>query len=187
PYEDQLRDLREAARTLDLQVHELRVSTDGEIDLAFKTVAQQRIGAIMVTAGPFFDTRREKLVTLASHYAVPTMYHFREFSASGGGRCRASGRVASCAGASLSIATGARDCWLYRRQCVRHPRASNRSMAVGKAGPAIPCRKPTWCWHQHRHRGSRARPCRRLHASLSQFIKRHQRDALRQTQLRVSP
>src|SRR6476659_8800264 len=30
PYESQLRDLREAARTLDLQVHELRVSTDAE-------------------------------------------------------------------------------------------------------------------------------------------------------------
>ena len=78
PYEDQLRDLREAARTLDLQVHELGASTDAEIDLAFKTVAQQRIGAIMVTPGPFFDTRREKLVTLAAHYAVPTMYHFRD-------------------------------------------------------------------------------------------------------------
>jgi putative tryptophan/tyrosine transport system substrate-binding protein len=61
PYEDQLRDLREAARTLDLQVHELRVSTDAEIDLAFKTVAQQRIGAIMVTAGPFFDTRLREI------------------------------------------------------------------------------------------------------------------------------
>jgi putative tryptophan/tyrosine transport system substrate-binding protein len=84
PYEDQLRDLREAARTLDLQVHELRVSTDAEIDIAFKTIAEQRIGAIMITAGPFFDTRREKLVTLASHYAVPTMYHFREFAAAGG-------------------------------------------------------------------------------------------------------
>ena len=84
PYDDQLRDLREAARTLNLQVHELRVSTDGEIDLAFKTIAEQRIGAIIVTAGPFFDTRREKLVTLAAHYAVPTIYHFREFTAAGG-------------------------------------------------------------------------------------------------------
>src|SRR5262249_60682482 len=83
-YAGQLSDLREAARALDLQVHELRVSTDAEIDLAFKAVVQQRIGAIMVTAGPFFDTRREKLVTLASHYAVPTMYHFREFAAAGG-------------------------------------------------------------------------------------------------------
>jgi putative ABC transport system substrate-binding protein len=48
------------------------------------TALHQRIGAIMVTAGPFFDTRREKLVTLAAHYAVPTMYHFREFAAAGG-------------------------------------------------------------------------------------------------------
>ena len=84
PYEDQLRDLRAAAQSLDLQVHEFRCSTDAEIDLAFKTVVQQRIGAIMITAGPFFDTRREKLVTLAAHYAVPTMYHSREFAAAGG-------------------------------------------------------------------------------------------------------
>jgi len=84
PYESQLRDLREAARTLDLQVQELRASTDAEIDLAFETVAQQRIAALTVAAGPFFDTRREKLVTLAARHAVPTMYHFREFPVAGG-------------------------------------------------------------------------------------------------------
>jgi putative tryptophan/tyrosine transport system substrate-binding protein len=32
----------------------------------------------------FFDTRRDKLVTLATRYAVPAMYHFREFTAAGG-------------------------------------------------------------------------------------------------------
>jgi putative ABC transport system substrate-binding protein len=84
PYEGQLRDLREAARALDLQVQELRASTDAEIDLAFETVARQRIAALTVVAGPFFDTRREKLVALAGHHAVPTMYHFREFPAAGG-------------------------------------------------------------------------------------------------------
>jgi hypothetical protein len=72
--------LRAAARTF----HESRVSTDAEIDIAFKTIAEQRIGAIVITAGPFFDTRRKKLVTLASHYAVPAMYHFREFPVAGG-------------------------------------------------------------------------------------------------------
>jgi putative tryptophan/tyrosine transport system substrate-binding protein len=84
PYEGQLRDLREAARALDLQVLELRASTDAEIDRAFETVARQRIGALTVVAGPFFDTRREKLVDLAVRHAVPTMYHFREFSVAGG-------------------------------------------------------------------------------------------------------
>ena len=84
PYEGQLRDLREAARALDLQVQELRASTDAEIDRAFETVARQRIGALTVVAGPFFDTRREKLVDLAVRHAVPTMYHFREFPVAGG-------------------------------------------------------------------------------------------------------
>ena len=41
-YEDQFRDVREAARALDLQVYELRASTDAEIDLAYETVARQR-------------------------------------------------------------------------------------------------------------------------------------------------
>jgi putative tryptophan/tyrosine transport system substrate-binding protein len=84
PYEGQLRDLREAARALDLQVQELRASNDAEIDLAFETVARQRIAALTVVAGPFFDTRRDKLVALAVRRAVPTMYHFREFTVAGG-------------------------------------------------------------------------------------------------------
>jgi putative ABC transport system substrate-binding protein len=84
PYEEQLGDLREAARALDLQVQELRVGTDAEIEQAFETVARQHIAAVMVVAGPFFDTRRDKLVTLATRYAVPAMYHFREFVAAGG-------------------------------------------------------------------------------------------------------
>jgi putative tryptophan/tyrosine transport system substrate-binding protein len=84
PYEGQLRDLREAARALDLQVQELRASNEAEIDLAFETVARQRIAALTVVAGPFFDTRRDKLVSLAARYAVPTMYHFREFTEAGG-------------------------------------------------------------------------------------------------------
>jgi len=41
-----------------LQVEELRVSTDAEIELAFETVARQRIAAVAISAGPFFDTRR---------------------------------------------------------------------------------------------------------------------------------
>jgi putative ABC transport system substrate-binding protein len=83
-YEGQLRDVREAARALDLRVHELRASTDAEIDAAFETIAQQRIGALTVAAGAFFDTRRDKLVALAARHSLPTMYHFREFAAAGG-------------------------------------------------------------------------------------------------------
>jgi putative tryptophan/tyrosine transport system substrate-binding protein len=83
-FEGQLRDVQEAARAIAVQIHVLRASTDREIEAAFETVAQQRIAALAVAADPFFDTRRDKLVALAAHHAVSTMYHFREFAAAGG-------------------------------------------------------------------------------------------------------
>jgi len=55
-----------------------------EIEAAFETLAQQRIAALAVAASPFFDTRREKLVSLSARYSVPTVYQFREFTAAGG-------------------------------------------------------------------------------------------------------
>ena len=67
-----------------LKIHALRAATDREIEAAFETVAQEHIAAITVAAGPFFDTRRNKLVALAARHAVPTMYHFREFAVAGG-------------------------------------------------------------------------------------------------------
>ena len=84
PAEAQLRDVQEAGRVLGLRIHALRANVDSEIDAAFATVAQQRIPALVVAAGPYFDTHREKLVGLAARHAVPTMYHFREFAAAGG-------------------------------------------------------------------------------------------------------
>jgi putative tryptophan/tyrosine transport system substrate-binding protein len=83
-FETQLRDLREAAHALGIEIHELRASTDAEIDAAFVTVFKQRIKAVAVAAGPFFDTRRDRLVSLAARYKVPTIYHFREFTEAGG-------------------------------------------------------------------------------------------------------
>jgi putative ABC transport system substrate-binding protein len=84
PSAGQLRDLQEAARVIGLQVHVMRASTDNEIDAAFDTLAQQRIAALAVTANPFYDTRREKLVAMAARLAVPAIYQFREFAVAGG-------------------------------------------------------------------------------------------------------
>jgi ABC-type uncharacterized transport system substrate-binding protein len=82
--ERQLQDLQEAARVLHVDIHVFRANTDSEIEVAFESIARQRIGALAVTAGPFFDTRREQLVALAARYMVPTMYQFREYAIAGG-------------------------------------------------------------------------------------------------------
>jgi putative ABC transport system substrate-binding protein len=84
PSANQINDLQEAGRSIGLQIHILRASTDSEIDTAFATIAQQRIPALLVAAAPFFDTRRDKLVALAARHAVPTMYQFREYTLAGG-------------------------------------------------------------------------------------------------------
>jgi putative ABC transport system substrate-binding protein len=84
PFATQLRDMREAAHSLGAQVREFTASSDTEVDAAFEGVAQRGIGAISIAAGPFFDTRRDRLVSLAARYKVPTMYHFREFTEAGG-------------------------------------------------------------------------------------------------------
>src|SRR5262245_37631925 len=84
PYQTQLRDLQEAARSLGIEIQEFRVSDDAAIDLAFEAITRERIAALIVVAGPFFDIRRDKLVALAARHVVPTMYHFREFTEAGG-------------------------------------------------------------------------------------------------------
>ena len=70
-YESQLRDAQEAARAMGLKIYALRAATDREIEAAFETVAQEHIAAITVAAGPFFDTRRNKLVALADAMPCP--------------------------------------------------------------------------------------------------------------------
>jgi putative ABC transport system substrate-binding protein len=84
PASNQLRNLQEAAPAIGLQIQVLRASTDRELDAAFETITQRRIAALVVTADPFFDTRRDRLVALAARHSVPTIYHFREFVAAGG-------------------------------------------------------------------------------------------------------
>jgi len=79
-----IRDVQEAARTKGLQLHVLKASSESEIDAAFASLVQVRAGALVVGADPFLSTRRERIVALASRHAVPAIYAWREFVASGG-------------------------------------------------------------------------------------------------------
>jgi putative ABC transport system substrate-binding protein len=77
-------DLQEAARTKGLQLHVLKAKNESEIDTAFASLVQLHAGALVVGGDTFLSGRRERLVALASHHAVPAMYYWREFVASGG-------------------------------------------------------------------------------------------------------
>jgi putative tryptophan/tyrosine transport system substrate-binding protein len=77
-------DLRAAARTLGLQLHVLRASTEGEIDDAFAVLVRLRAGALVIGSDVFFNTRSEQLAALTVRHAVPAIFHLREFVAAGG-------------------------------------------------------------------------------------------------------
>src|SRR5262245_30130550 len=82
--ETQVREVQDAARTLGLQVHILKASSERDFDTAFASLIQQRAGALLVASDPFLFSRRDQLVALAARHAVPAIYQFRESAASGG-------------------------------------------------------------------------------------------------------
>jgi putative ABC transport system substrate-binding protein len=82
--ESVVRDVQEAARTKGLQLHVLKAGSESEIDTAFASLVQLHAGALVVAADPFLSSRRDQLVALASRHAVPAIYAWREFAASGG-------------------------------------------------------------------------------------------------------
>jgi putative tryptophan/tyrosine transport system substrate-binding protein len=83
-FDGQLNDVQAAARSVGQQLRILRASNDAEIDAAFATAAELRVEALLVAADPFFLSRRERLVGLASRYAIPAIYELREYAAAGG-------------------------------------------------------------------------------------------------------
>jgi putative ABC transport system substrate-binding protein len=83
-FEVTTRDVLAAAPTIGLKVQMLKASTDREIDAAFASLVQARIGALLVGNDLFFNSRIEQIVALAARHAMPTMYSFHEFVAAGG-------------------------------------------------------------------------------------------------------
>jgi len=77
-------DLRAAAPTLGLQLVVVNASTDGDLEPAFASFSQQRVGAILVGTSTFLARRTEQLAALAARHALPAMFAFREHAVAGG-------------------------------------------------------------------------------------------------------
>jgi putative tryptophan/tyrosine transport system substrate-binding protein len=79
-----IQEVQQAARARGVQLHVLKASSETEIDAAFASLIELHAGALLVAADPFLSGRREQLVALASRSAVPSIYAWGEFAASGG-------------------------------------------------------------------------------------------------------
>jgi putative ABC transport system substrate-binding protein len=87
PYaETLLRDLQAAARILGVQLHFLHASTDRDFDAVSASLAQLRVGVLVIgSIDPFLASRSERLAALTLHHAVPAISGSdRPFVAAGG-------------------------------------------------------------------------------------------------------
>jgi ABC-type uncharacterized transport system substrate-binding protein len=84
PAADQLRDIENATRAVNVELYVANANNDTELNAAFGSLVRQRVGAVLVTANPYFDTRRDQIIALAAQNKLPAFYHFREFAAAGG-------------------------------------------------------------------------------------------------------
>jgi putative ABC transport system substrate-binding protein len=73
-----------ASRALGIRIPVLNASTEQDLDEAFASLAKLGAGGLVVPAEPFFDSQRERIVSLAAQHAVPMISNLREYVVAGG-------------------------------------------------------------------------------------------------------
>ena len=75
---------RAAAATSHQSIEPVSARSDNEIELAFASLLNSHIDALLVTPDPLFMSRRVDVVALAARYSLPAAYWDRVFTENGG-------------------------------------------------------------------------------------------------------
>jgi putative ABC transport system substrate-binding protein len=85
PAETNVRQNEQAnARLIGQQILPLAAASEHEIETAFRELAEQHAGGLLVNADAFYTANRDQIIALAAQYQVPAIYPWREFPAAGG-------------------------------------------------------------------------------------------------------
>ena len=76
--------MQQAANAKGVRLHILNAIDEDEFEPAFASLTHLKADALIVGTDPFFTSRRERIVALASRYSVPTIYEWEEFVTAGG-------------------------------------------------------------------------------------------------------
>ncbi len=76
--------VKDAARSLGLQLQLLEARGPRDFDGAFAAMAKERVGALLVVTDPAFIPHRERLVELAVKNRLPSIFTQREDAEAGG-------------------------------------------------------------------------------------------------------
>jgi len=80
----QFADVEAASSTFGQQLIILKASSDSDLEQAFEALAQREVSALLVSADPFFLSRRLQIVASVARHSIPAMYEWRQFAEAGG-------------------------------------------------------------------------------------------------------
>jgi putative ABC transport system substrate-binding protein len=73
-----------AAASIGRSIEVLIASSNAEIDSAFMSLVQKRVGALLIAPQALFANRVVQIATLAARHAVPAISFYRSFAEAGG-------------------------------------------------------------------------------------------------------
>jgi putative tryptophan/tyrosine transport system substrate-binding protein len=83
-FKSEVPDILAAAEALKQRLEVLTASAEKDLEAAFATMVQHGVGALILMPDPFLISRRKRLVELAAHHTMPTVYPSRVFADLGG-------------------------------------------------------------------------------------------------------
>jgi putative ABC transport system substrate-binding protein len=78
------RDLEAAAKVVGQQLFIVEVRSDREVEQAFASMAERKVGAVLIGGGAFLTARQRSMAALGLQYRLPTVRNLREFAEAGG-------------------------------------------------------------------------------------------------------
>src|SRR5437763_2590526 len=77
-------DVQTAAGSLGQRLIVVNASTENDIDAAFKSAVERRASALLMQLDPFFQSRQDQFVSLATRLGIPMVSYWRDFASAGG-------------------------------------------------------------------------------------------------------
>jgi putative ABC transport system substrate-binding protein len=82
--EPQTREVQAAAKTMGLEIHVLNASSERDFDAVFAKLIALRTGGLVIAGDALFTSHSKQLAALTAKHAIPAIYQWREFAATGG-------------------------------------------------------------------------------------------------------
>ena len=80
----QLKEIELASSAFKVKVQYLSVQSSKDIETAFQAASERRVGAILVLAGPIFNSNRPQIAKLAVKSRLPAIYNHSQYVIDGG-------------------------------------------------------------------------------------------------------